>query len=206
MIFHNLTNNPYAGRPNTDIDAAWDELMAPMHIRVTANELSHDHQESVALPEAGGYLGWLGAFHELHCIVRTLPSAIPTTERILSGIRELIIGSCYRRICYGDGIIAIITIPTLPVRMRSTCSHMSVSSCLFRLLVRLIPILTKSNNRSLLRNAPAICSLPCGFVANDLHLAPEKSETNVQRLGVGASLCGLVEIDELVLRTCGDCG
>lgn len=73
MIFHNLTNNPYAGRPNTDIDAAWDELMAPMHIRVTANELSYDHQESVALPEAGGYLGWLGAFHELHCIVRTLP-------------------------------------------------------------------------------------------------------------------------------------
>ena len=43
--------------------------MAPMHIRVTAKELEQDNQESVKLKEGGGYLGWLGVFHELHCIV-----------------------------------------------------------------------------------------------------------------------------------------
>ncbi len=47
--------------------------MAPMHIRITADELARDNQKSVALPEAGGYLGWLGTFHELHCIVGDCP-------------------------------------------------------------------------------------------------------------------------------------
>jgi len=39
-----------------------------MHIRVTEAELRRDNQDSVALPEGGGYLGWLGVFHELHCV------------------------------------------------------------------------------------------------------------------------------------------
>ncbi|MCJ1261073.1 hypothetical protein MMC22_000937 [Lobaria immixta] len=72
LVFHNLTNNPYAGRPNDNVEAAWSDLMAPMHIRVTEHELALENQESVALPEGGGYLGWLGAFHELHCIVSYL--------------------------------------------------------------------------------------------------------------------------------------
>ena len=41
-----------------------------MHIRVSEAELRRDNQQSVALTEGGGYLGWLGVFHELHCIVR----------------------------------------------------------------------------------------------------------------------------------------
>lgn len=41
--------------------------MAPMHIRITMEELKRTNQESVAL-DSGGYLGWMGAFHELHCI------------------------------------------------------------------------------------------------------------------------------------------
>ena len=40
-----------------------------MHIRVTEAELRRDNQDSVELPEGGGYLGWLGVFHELHCVV-----------------------------------------------------------------------------------------------------------------------------------------
>ncbi len=70
-LFHNLTHNPFAGQPDQAIDAAWDELMAPMHIRITAEELQLDNQKSVKLIERGGYLGWLGVFHELHCIVCT---------------------------------------------------------------------------------------------------------------------------------------
>ena len=43
-----------------------------MHIRVSEAELRRDNQESVALTEegGGGYLGWLGVFHGLHCVVR----------------------------------------------------------------------------------------------------------------------------------------
>ena len=44
-----------------------------MHIRVTERELRRDNQESVALKEGGGgFLGWMGVFHELHCVVRFL--------------------------------------------------------------------------------------------------------------------------------------
>lgn len=67
-IFHNLSQSPFAGPPSPEIDAAWDELLAPMHMRVSLWELRRDNQDSVKLPEGGGYLGWMGVFHELHCI------------------------------------------------------------------------------------------------------------------------------------------
>lgn len=40
-----------------------------MNIRVTGAELDRENVESVALLEHGGYLSWIGAFHQLHCIV-----------------------------------------------------------------------------------------------------------------------------------------
>lgn len=43
-----------------------------MHMRVSTEELRRDNQDSVPLPEGGGYLGWMGVFHELHCIVRRI--------------------------------------------------------------------------------------------------------------------------------------
>ncbi|KAL8827046.1 MAG: hypothetical protein Q9191_003430 [Dirinaria sp. TL-2023a] len=67
-LFHRLNATPYAGPPSPELDAAWDALLAPMHISVSAEELERDNQKSVALPESGGYLGWMGVFHELHCI------------------------------------------------------------------------------------------------------------------------------------------
>lgn len=41
-----------------------------MHMRISVEELRRDDQESVQLPEGGGYLAWMGVFHELHCLVR----------------------------------------------------------------------------------------------------------------------------------------
>jgi len=41
--------------------------MTNMSIRVTKEELDAHGQTSVALP-GGGYLAWLGVFHELHCV------------------------------------------------------------------------------------------------------------------------------------------
>ncbi|KAI4225433.1 MAG: hypothetical protein L6R36_003917 [Xanthoria steineri] len=66
--FHNLSRSRFAGEPSPEIDATWDELLAPMNIRVTKAELDHENVESVALPEGGGYLSWIRAFHQLHCI------------------------------------------------------------------------------------------------------------------------------------------
>ena len=71
-LFHRLNATPYAGPPSPEIDHAWDALLAPMHITVSKAELERSNQDSVALPESGGYLGWLGVFHELHCIVNDL--------------------------------------------------------------------------------------------------------------------------------------
>ena len=42
--------------------------MGNMSIRVTKEELDAHGQTSVELP-GGGYLAWLGVFHELHCVV-----------------------------------------------------------------------------------------------------------------------------------------
>ncbi|KAF2233440.1 hypothetical protein EV356DRAFT_533666 [Viridothelium virens] len=66
--FHNLSQSPYTGPPSQENEAAWENLLAPMHMRVSTEELRRANQESVNLPEGGGYLGWMGVFHELHCI------------------------------------------------------------------------------------------------------------------------------------------
>lgn len=68
QLFQNLSNNPFAGPPSPAIDEAWAELLAPMNIRASKAELDRNDQTSVALPDGGGYLAWLGVFHELHCI------------------------------------------------------------------------------------------------------------------------------------------
>lgn len=68
-VFYNLSQSPFAGPPSPEIDSAWNNLLAPMYMRVSREELRRDDQESVQLPEGGGYLAWMGAFHELHCLV-----------------------------------------------------------------------------------------------------------------------------------------
>lgn len=70
--FVNLTdNNPCTGLPSDEVDAAWEALLGDMimNIRVSAMELTQDDQDSVALPEGGGYLALLGVIHEFHCVV-----------------------------------------------------------------------------------------------------------------------------------------
>lgn len=68
-LFKNLSRTPYAGPPSSQLDSAWDKLLSPMHMRISAEELREADQKSVPLPEKGGFLGWMGVFHELHCIV-----------------------------------------------------------------------------------------------------------------------------------------
>lgn len=67
--FTAFQNSPYIGKPSQSIDDAWAELMAPMTIRASADELTRGNQTSVELPD-GGHMTWPGVYHELHCIVR----------------------------------------------------------------------------------------------------------------------------------------
>ena len=62
-----MRDSPYVGAPTLESDQAWDILFSNMSLRVSASELSQHSQSSVALPE-GGYLAWLGVYHELHCM------------------------------------------------------------------------------------------------------------------------------------------
>ncbi|KAF2468994.1 uncharacterized protein BDR25DRAFT_50259 [Lindgomyces ingoldianus] len=62
-----LCESPYIGDPNPSVDTAWHILLANMSLRITLSELSTHSQTSVGLL-GGGYLAWLGVYHELHCI------------------------------------------------------------------------------------------------------------------------------------------
>ena len=68
-IFRTIHNNPFAGPPNASIDEAWHSLLEPISVRVSKEEWQRTQRTSVELPEGGGYLGWVGVYHELHCLV-----------------------------------------------------------------------------------------------------------------------------------------
>lgn len=95
--FESLRESPYAQDPGPGVDDAWSSLLANMNIRASAEELERHGQTSVPLVEGGQYLVWLGVFHELHCIVRTLRRLHPTNNT----------KSHQFRICCGNGSIAI---------------------------------------------------------------------------------------------------
>ena len=63
--------SPYAGGPTAEIDNAWHDLLGNISLRVSRSELNMNgnHKSSIELPGNGGYLVWLGAFHQLHCLV-----------------------------------------------------------------------------------------------------------------------------------------
>lgn len=66
--FTAFQDSPFTGTPNAESDEAWDGLLSSMTIRVSEAELQKGNQSSVALPN-GGYMAWLGVYHELHCVV-----------------------------------------------------------------------------------------------------------------------------------------
>ena len=65
----------YAGSPSPELDTAWQELLSKSNIRVTEEELRRNNQSSVILPGGGGYLAWLEAHHQLHCVVSSANAA-----------------------------------------------------------------------------------------------------------------------------------
>ncbi|MCJ1464909.1 hypothetical protein MMC07_003524 [Pseudocyphellaria aurata] len=65
--FTAFQDSPFTGSPGPDSDRAWHDLLSNMSVRVSREELERGNQTSVQLPD-GGYMAWLGVFHELHCI------------------------------------------------------------------------------------------------------------------------------------------
>lgn len=68
-LYDKFNKSPFAGPPGPDVEEAWHNLMLNMSVHVTKEELDAHGQTSIELP-GGGYLAWLGVFHELHCVVR----------------------------------------------------------------------------------------------------------------------------------------
>lgn len=68
QLYDKLKDNIFAGPPSPQLDIAWQNSLKNINIRVSKTELETAHQKSIELPEGGGYLSWLGAFHELHCL------------------------------------------------------------------------------------------------------------------------------------------
>lgn len=68
--FTAFQDSPFTGSPGPESDRAWHDLLSNMSVRVSREELERGNQTSVELP-GGGYMAWLGVFHELHCVVST---------------------------------------------------------------------------------------------------------------------------------------
>ncbi|CAI6312384.1 unnamed protein product [Periconia digitata] len=61
--------NPFTGVPRPELDKAWHDLLEPMTIKVTAEELEKfsEGDTSIALRDGSGYIAEMAAYHELHC-------------------------------------------------------------------------------------------------------------------------------------------
>lgn len=79
-IHMTMHESPYVGPPSPKVDDAWSDLIGNTSIRVTESELAQNGQKSVRLP-GGGYLAWLGAFHQLHCAVSSSTISTPPPKK-----------------------------------------------------------------------------------------------------------------------------
>ncbi|KAF2684868.1 hypothetical protein K458DRAFT_366310 [Lentithecium fluviatile CBS 122367] len=67
-------DNVYAGDPRDDPtrehDAAWRQLVKPMAMKLSTEEIAQLGEPSIAFKDGSGYLAEMAVFHELHCIKR----------------------------------------------------------------------------------------------------------------------------------------
>ena len=68
--YTDFEESQFAGPPSPSVDKAWHNLLENTTLRVSEQELERSNQTSVALPVGGGFMAWLGVYHQLHCIVR----------------------------------------------------------------------------------------------------------------------------------------
>ncbi|OJK01778.1 hypothetical protein ASPACDRAFT_42042 [Aspergillus aculeatus ATCC 16872] len=66
--FTDYSQTAYFQDPGSSTDAAWEDLLGDMFIRVSTEELDLANQTSISLPRDDKHLAWLGVHHDLHCI------------------------------------------------------------------------------------------------------------------------------------------
>lgn len=120
MAYTDFEESPFAGPPSPSIDQRWHDLLSSISLRVSEDELQRSNQTSVALPVGGGYMAWLGVYHQLHCIVREHSPgggnwcSHLTLERKCSGngtIENTIIQICGKKIAH-TGIYMQVNYPS----------------------------------------------------------------------------------------------
>ena len=64
--------NPFTGSPRPEFDQAWKQMIEPMTIKVSADELAGFAAGDTTLEfrNGSGYIAEMAAYHELHCIKR----------------------------------------------------------------------------------------------------------------------------------------
>jgi len=99
-IFTAFQDSPYTGLPSPETDRAWHDLMANMSIRVSHQELAKANLTSTELPD-GGYMAWLGVYHEMHCVV-SLTDILPQIPSNLYDLQKMLRQWKYRDYYYPD--------------------------------------------------------------------------------------------------------
>ncbi|KAI0102797.1 hypothetical protein GGR51DRAFT_573823 [Nemania sp. FL0031] len=69
--------SPYTGEPRPELDQAWSHLLRPTLLRMTEEDMVKMNKTSLALLDGSGYVGYLEAFHMLHCLKRIYQSHHP---------------------------------------------------------------------------------------------------------------------------------
>ncbi|KAI0977177.1 hypothetical protein F4678DRAFT_412102 [Xylaria arbuscula] len=62
--------NPFAGEPRPELNQAWSDLLRSTTIKIYEPELKSMNMSSLPLKDGSGYIGFLEAWHMLHCVKR----------------------------------------------------------------------------------------------------------------------------------------
>ncbi|KAK7948428.1 uncharacterized protein PG986_009314 [Apiospora aurea] len=64
--------NPFTGKPRPELDQAWRDIIAPITIKVSADELARfsEGDSTISFKDGSGYIAEMGVYHELHCVKR----------------------------------------------------------------------------------------------------------------------------------------
>ncbi|KAI1409257.1 hypothetical protein F5Y13DRAFT_182154 [Hypoxylon sp. FL1857] len=65
-------SNPFTGKPRPEFDEAWRNIISPITIKVSGDELVQfsEGDSTIAFKDGSGYIAEMGVYHELHCVKR----------------------------------------------------------------------------------------------------------------------------------------
>ena len=85
-------HSPFWGEPRPELDQAWSDLLYPTIIRLEADEMHEMNKTSIALRDGSGYVGYVEAYHMLHCVKRIYQFQYPESYPDLMRAGKLTLG------------------------------------------------------------------------------------------------------------------